>query len=529
DEYLQLFNAYTDYCYQLKRIAIGGHLRSCRFRSICWRLFLDCIPEVREEWLIKTRQLRKEYDEIVAKHYVNPYQSSSDNFIENNPLSQTQTSPWNIYFQDNELKSTINQDVVRTFPEVDFFHSPAIQASMCNILFHFAKQNPKLGYKQGMHEVLAPILFVVHSDQQAFLHASEIQLLKCADESVSKEIGELLDPKYAEHDTYTIFSQIMEIIGLWYSQDTPAQKFDSMNVEPFSNSNDNSHSFLSIKLKMIFEQILKRKAPDLYCFLETMQIAPQIFGIRWLRLLFGREYSMQDLLVVWDAIFADGVSFSLCDYIFVSMLIVIKKLLLSSSYSECMAYLMKYPNVPDVHYIINLSFHLRDPLNYSAPNEYSPHIMPITNDINYSSKIVVAQEEVSVNEKVNVINSTQKASRPRTLSLRKKKSVDSIDTGVDAIKSLAETPSSSEKNVAPKQMVKEMEIMDGLAAAESTENKINYCWTLINDQIRVLQKCLSEEENLKNEDAIFIALAELKKVRDILKGTLKLPEEVTTS
>ena len=31
---------------------------------------------------------------------------------------------------------------------------------------------------QGMHELLAPIIFVLHCDHQAFLHASEIESLE---------------------------------------------------------------------------------------------------------------------------------------------------------------------------------------------------------------------------------------------------------------------------------------------------------------------------------------------------------------
>lgn len=71
---------------------------------------------------------------------------------------------------------------------------------------------------------------------------------------------------------------------------------------------------------------------------------------------------MQDLLVVWDAIFAEGISFSLCDYIFVAMLVVIRRLLLTGDYSQCMGYLMRYPTVPDVHYVIDMALHLKDPM-----------------------------------------------------------------------------------------------------------------------------------------------------------------------
>ncbi len=51
-----------------------------------------------------------------------------------------------------------------------------------------------------------------------------------------------------------------------------------------------------------------------------------IISSRWVRLLFGREFPMQDLLVLWDAIFADGISFDLVDYIFTAMLLYIRDL-----------------------------------------------------------------------------------------------------------------------------------------------------------------------------------------------------------
>lgn len=45
---------------------------------------------------------------------------------------------------------------------------------------------------------------------------------------------------------------------------------------------------------------------------------------RWLRLLFGREFPLQDLLVLWDAIFAVGKQFELTNFIVVAMLIRIR-------------------------------------------------------------------------------------------------------------------------------------------------------------------------------------------------------------
>lgn len=46
---------------------------------------------------------------------------------------------------------------------------------------------------------------------------------------------------------------------------------------------------------------------------------------RWLRLLFGREFAMLDLLLLWDAIFAIDNHFELTRYIVVAMLISIRE------------------------------------------------------------------------------------------------------------------------------------------------------------------------------------------------------------
>lgn len=132
-------------------------------------------------------------------------------------------------------------------------------------------------------------------------------------------------------------------------------------MEPFSNDIDfNCYSKIGIKLKMINEQILRRTDEQLYHHLKDLHIAPQIYGIRWMRLLFIREYQFQDLLVLWDAIFSNG--FGLCDYIFTAMLVVISKILLPCDYSNCLNHLMRYPSVCDVHYVIHLALHIRYPI-----------------------------------------------------------------------------------------------------------------------------------------------------------------------
>ena len=44
---------------------------------------------------------------------------------------------------------------------------------MLNILFCYARENPDVSYRQGMHELLAPILFVLHSESREDIHSDD--------------------------------------------------------------------------------------------------------------------------------------------------------------------------------------------------------------------------------------------------------------------------------------------------------------------------------------------------------------------
>ena len=50
-----------------------------------------------------------------------------------------------------------------------------------------------------------------------------------------------------------------------------------------------------------------------------------LYFSRWIRLLFGREFPLPSVLELWDALFADGPSLGLIDYIFVAMLMHIRE------------------------------------------------------------------------------------------------------------------------------------------------------------------------------------------------------------
>ncbi|XP_071104006.1 TBC1 domain family member 5-like isoform X3 [Haliotis cracherodii] len=372
-EWERLFNT-PGYLLKLKKHGIEGRLRSSRFRSVVWKVYLEVLPDDISQWLKVCQDWRNKYEVLKNQLIVNPRKAVDRVDITiNNPLSQDDESPWNQFFQDNELRLTIKQDVIRTFPELEFFKSEELRDMMINVLFCYCRTNREIGYRQGMHELLAPLIFVLHCDHQAFLHASEIETLHYLHITHRDIVKEIMSPTHLEHDAYAMFCQIMETVEPWYTtKEHMIKGREYMVAQPFSRPQDlNPSNVIVTKLTRIQDYLLKKFDAELHLHLERLDIAPQIYGIRWVRLLFGREFPMQDLLVIWDAIFADGIGFDLVDYVFVSMLLYIRDLLLASDYAASLSCLMKYVPVGDVHYFIEKALYLREPNQYPRPPNYT--------------------------------------------------------------------------------------------------------------------------------------------------------------
>ncbi|XP_078146242.1 TBC1 domain family member 5 isoform X2 [Centroberyx gerrardi] len=358
----------SNYLARIRQAGINGRLRSSRFRSVCWKLYLEVLPEDKSLWINKTKELRGQYEKIKETHITNPRKAAGQqDLVVNNPLSQDEGSLWNKFFQDKELRGMIKQDVMRTFPEMRYFQEEDVRTKLTDILFCYARENEQLLYKQGMHELLAPIVFVLHCDHQAFQHASETA-------NPSEEMKCLLNPMYHEHDAYAMFSQLMETAEPWFSsfeREVRKGKEEMLTSIPFARPQDAGPSVAIVtKVNRIQDQLVKKHDVELHMHLNRLEIAPQIYGIRWVRLLFGREFPLQDLLVVWDALFADSITLDLVDYIFVAMLLYIRDALIASNFQTCLGLLMHYPPIGDIHSLLHKALFLRDPKNNPRPVNY---------------------------------------------------------------------------------------------------------------------------------------------------------------
>ncbi len=123
-------------------------------------------------------------------------------------------NPWQQFFVDNELRTCIQQDVTRTFPELEYFQvwcsthvcahaqSDATRQIMCDVLFVYARHHPHIEYKQGMHEILGPLMFVMYFDHQAYAHSADGDQsgLHGLTDDARRLLRTLQDARYLEHD-----------------------------------------------------------------------------------------------------------------------------------------------------------------------------------------------------------------------------------------------------------------------------------------------------------------------------------------
>ncbi|KAG9239781.1 rab-GTPase-TBC domain-containing protein [Amylocarpus encephaloides] len=344
-----------------KAVKVDGDSSPCvsGLRSVCWKTFLLFQNTDVKGWSRSLKDSRSAYSALrdhLLRYIENPDELSSAV----DPLDDDKSSPWNTMRMDEEIRAEIYQDVERCMPEEDYFRQPETQRILLDILFVFCKINQDVGYRQGMHEVLAPILWVVEQDA-IDRHSYEHSLTSQSDEIMS----EMLDPAYIEHDAFTLFSLIMRSAKTFYELGEPDRK-TTTPTNPSTGSQQGASPIVE-RSKRIHEVYLGRLDPDLATHLTIIEILPQIFIIRWIRLLFGREFPFEELLTLWDTLLAEDPCLDLVDMICVAMLLRIRWQLIEANYSTALVLLLKYPAPIEPHgprTFVDDAIFLRD--NFSA-------------------------------------------------------------------------------------------------------------------------------------------------------------------
>lgn len=211
-------------------------------------------------------------------------------------------------------------------PENTFFRRSEVQSWLVDVLMVWCKEDKAcgnhLGYRQGLHELAAILLWVVWCDSIDPASGPGHPEGESENDGL---LDEVLDPAYVSHDTFILFSAVMKHAKEWY--------------EPGPEGH-NGISPIIQRSKYIHETLLKATDPELATHLKTLDVLPQVFLMyvmhpgflqrvfdndsrRWIRLLFSREFPLDELLLVWDALFAEDKEFHLVDLICVSMFVTL--------------------------------------------------------------------------------------------------------------------------------------------------------------------------------------------------------------
>ncbi|KRZ69025.1 TBC1 domain family member 5 [Trichinella papuae] len=368
---------------EMKTFATQGNLRGNSFRSIYWRVFLECFPTNFKHWSAALEKSRKTYTSLHKEVILGDPRSAqiSGDLQIDNPLSLHEKSTWRIYFSNQELLSKIRQDVTRTYPELKFFTSERIRRIMTELLFIYALQYPHISYKQGMHEILGLIIYAFSFDFEAFKNAEENGVLKNMNNEQVLCLKNVFNSEYLEHDVFGLFAALMQIVQPFYFQDEDGRVGSFVeNYKTKKQLNDiASKCPLMVKLQGVTDSLRHVDFP-LYNHLQCLDIPVEVYGIRWFRLLFGREFFIEDLFIIWDMIFADGPPYSIIECFSVAMLCYISDILLRSDYMGCLKILMKYPSVEDIFQLISIAMFLQTRIDdYLHSSAFVRHVDVVCN------------------------------------------------------------------------------------------------------------------------------------------------------
>ncbi|KAH8833830.1 RabGAP/TBC [Flagelloscypha sp. PMI_526] len=319
-------------------------------------LFIATVKESRERWtkliLDNFRAPDGTYEEGLqvpgSSDLAKTGTRKGDDLERNNPLSLDQNNPWKDWFDAVELRKTILQDVERTFPDIPFFRDIEVQTQLTHILFLYSVTHPDIGYRQGMHELLAPMYLAVHYDSVINTEDDWDPLL-----------SDLCSRNWVTADSWALFDRIMQTMSKWYEWREPTiSPSNKPSVLPNHVNIDVPSGPLQLQqytppiietCTKIQNTLLRSVDPALWKALQATGIEPQIYGIRWLRLLFTREFLCQrQCLRLWDAIFACDPTMEIIPWICVAMLIRVRNELIPGDYSEQLSVLLRYPTFADI-------------------------------------------------------------------------------------------------------------------------------------------------------------------------------------
>lgn len=555
---------------------LSGSIKPTMLRSIYWKIFLGILPTPRakpsstqsllEEWEEAMHDERKKLSALLSKNSkqnapsVAPQDDKkkksrfgdSDEDEEeakvDNPLSNDVSSAYNKDFQRQKLEKTIAKDMERLWSDDPFFESDEVKANMTKVLMDYCDEDASdeshiAGYRQGMHEILSLVFYVLHKDAE-LVHQLKPRMREL-DENQEDDFSilqALCSPAAVTQDAHLIFVRLMAAKGLglvhWYHGSISSPKVCASPTGAIqmdlSDTSDNavvdvSNAVQVSMLKALDEALWKKLNQEL-------DVQATSYLLRWLRLLFVREFSFSQASVLWDAIFAEyswriceederstyNIADSVVPHIAASMLLFISSDLLEADYSYALRRLMRYPPVEDVRPLLAKSIERRHKGSRIA---LIAGIMPQLQQSSAAQITTPLQAPApSTNTPLQMSSGTTSSAfgtlPPPGTVMPQQRSTVAASPSTAAPPSLASTYGNAVTSNARKVEVesvstlRDRQLRQGMVLA-SIIRRMEGKWFPENPV-----DALTDEEKAKTEEDYIVAIAELKRVRDVLLNSV---------
>ncbi|KAG6889306.1 hypothetical protein C0995_001962 [Termitomyces sp. Mi166 len=241
--------------------------------------------------------------------------------------------------------------------------------------------NPHIGYRQGMHEILAPLYYAVEFDS-----------LSPDGSPDEADVREVCSKTWLAGDAWALFDSVMHGLSKWYEWREPPPDAAPTNAISSLATHVNFNipeGPLNIKpytapiveaCNRIQSTYLRTTDPQLYNHMQTAGIEPQLYGM---------EFSMTDAMKLWDGLFACDPTLDLAQWICVAMLIRIRNecnlspfsvlwtltflsIVISADYSGQLTVLLRYPSPGSLPAFEDAPHHSRLLLRQALALQMSP-------------------------------------------------------------------------------------------------------------------------------------------------------------
>ena len=363
----------------LKENSMCGEIEKNYIRSTSWNILLKTYEidlnstdtkQNLKSILLKIFNNRKKYKKKLKE--ITSLKKFSGDPLGGSKENDNKLESWNSFFDQGGIKHIISIDIDRTYQDVNLFLENSIKEIEKNVLYIWAKENKSPSYKQGMNDILAVLIYALYpfyfTNNYNKKYTNEIIENLCNDyENNINEIYDFIhDENEFESDLFFLFSNLMKFIIKFYE-----------DLEP-----NETKTKLIKECNEITHEKLKIKDPKLYEHFNKIELDIEIVMQRWLKCLLSREFKLDQIKILWDAILADNSEenvFNLIDYISLAMIVYIRNDLIKKDQNQSFQTLFKYPEIDDPLKLINLAIKYR---NYILdPNRITENEEEIENDV----------------------------------------------------------------------------------------------------------------------------------------------------